>query len=562
MVVNPGKNTFDQPLHTEAVVLESAGRRADERSASAAAALFGRLVGKAYLQRRDAHEGIRVEIAGTQFVTVTNASGQYVLPNVPTGNYSVVYSREGYRAFTLTNVQVAAGKETPLEEVALEYTATPVRPAVSTSAETPSAQLAPTDQPGSGVISGIVEATDADGNAITDYSRILVAINDSSLTAEPDDEGRFRFPNLAPGLYTVLATLDKGDPVKTPADLTTEDSVTLKIKIGEKSVEAGKGRIIGKVVLPGIDDAPLADSSGVRIALAGTQMSATSGEDGTFKLEEVPSGTINVVVTKEGFEDLKEEGLELAAGRTLDLGELRLEPKRDYPRVLSTIPPNGTSNVTVNLELYLQIKFSKKMNPESVKDALALQPSPNARLFIGKGTHQLADDDTAVVVMSGADPSKPILFGTQYRLTIAKTASDLDGLGMKNDFSMSFKTGAPGIVATRPADGERDVMLDQLDFPVIIHFNTKLKPETVIARNFKIKPDPRSSINMSYSHDNRNGWTSVRLSTLWKQDTDYSITVDHDVRALNGQRLGNTPYTFRFRSGRYEIIAPTLQELR
>lgn len=52
---------------------------------------------------------VQVGLAGTRFSAVTNDAGRYTINNVPAGRYTVTARRLGYRAGTLSGVNVAAG---------------------------------------------------------------------------------------------------------------------------------------------------------------------------------------------------------------------------------------------------------------------------------------------------------------------------------------------------------------------------------------------------------------------------------------------------------------------
>jgi hypothetical protein len=125
---------------------------------------------------------------------------------------------------------------------------------------------------------------------------------------------------------------------------------------------------------------------------------------------------------------------------------------------------------------------------------------------------------------------------------------------MKNDYMLSFTTGLPGITRTVPEDGAKNIILNQNEMPVLIFFNTKLKPETITSRNIKVRPDRGISVATTWTTDAETGWTNVRVSTQWQPDTNYTIVIDNAVRAFNGQTLGNTPYTFHFHTARLEVL--------
>lgn len=567
LVIDPAKHTHENPALAKIAILEATSQ---SNSSTSSTTGFGSLSGVVFLQGQEKSSGVRVRVEGTQFVTVSNDDGSYQLLNIPPGTYSVSFAADNYVPYTATGVTVVSGSTTTVGDAALERRAQPILigatpgtsvapAAVATPAGTP---IVASQMTGDRSISGMVQLFDTAGQPIADFSRAVVAINDSDIVATLDEEGRFRITNLAPAMYTLIGSLDKGEPTKLPVDLTTQQAATVILKISAAGAEKGKGSIVGRVVVPGPDDQPLPDASGVRVGVAGTQATAITAKDGTFKLDEVPEGNYSLSLTKQGFDDLTQDGVQVAAGQPTDVGELRLEVHRDYPRVVSTTPPSGTRNVPVGLDIVLQVKFSKKMDPAAVRQAVNLQPPTAAQIFFGRGSHPLADDDALVVVLSSLDQRAPLRFQTNYQLGIAKTASDIDGTPMKDDFAMNFTTGAPGIISTYPANGDRNAYADQNNSPVMINFNTRIDPDSLNERYIRVRPDNGVSVRINHSEDGRNGWTALTIGTTWQPDTEYTITIGREVRAFNGQPLGNTPYSLRFRTAKMEVIQAPLQIVR
>jgi len=525
-----------------------------------AARPLGSITGMAMLQGTGDFSGIRVQLDNTGVVTVTDEEGRYRLTNVDAGTYAIHFSAPGYRNHTIREVVVRAGEEARVLDGALEALppgATPVPPPVPT----PAIAATPIPPGTERSITGIVTVPTIEGAAPADLTRVMVAIIDTDLIASPDAQGRFRFGSLTPGVYTVMATLDGVGTTRQAVDLNAQVSASLNLTITGTDSQA-PGTITGRFVLSTPDGGSQPDASGVRVGLVGTQSTAISAANGTFTLRDVPAGTYTLNASKDEYEEFTQDGVQVTAGQTVDLGDLVMEPNLDYPRVIGTTPANGTTNVPVELDMVIQVRFSKKMNVASVRQALSIDPPVAAQILMGKGVHPLADDDNLVLVLSNLDAQVPIKFKTSYRLRIARTATDTDGLGMREDFSMSFGTGAAGVIATQPANGARDVYLDQNQVPVILNFTTRLDPGTINSRSIRVKPDNGISVSVTSTNDPRTGWSNVQVSTQWQQDTQYTITVGREVRAFNGQVLGNTPYVLRFRTGVLRVLQGPIQVIR
>ena len=495
-------------------------------------------------------ENVRVRIDGTDVVTVSDEAGQYRLPNVDVGEVRLLFTMTGYQPERAT-VTVEAGGDATVRPVVLqpEQPAAPNPEPVPTAVPTPAGPIVQNDLAGDRVIRGVVEARDPEGQPISDYRRVTISLDNSDYVVTPDTQGRLSFERLPPGLYTVLGVLDGLEPVRTTADLLTSRTVGVVLKLSEGTpLDEATGTIIGRVVLEAGLDEPgnAADASGVTVGVAGTQLVALSATDGKFRMENVPIGLVNVVAGREGYEPARREGLEVTAGATVDAGEIRLEIKRDSPRVVSTSPANGAGDVMVANELTVVVKFSKKMNAASVRDAVTFDPTTPARTFIGQGAHPRSADDALVVLLTNDNAEQPIRYQTNYRFTIARTASDNDGNPMKADYNFSFTTGGVGITSTRPFDGDQAAIADSFQMPILINFNAKLRPESVTDRSVRIRPAPVSAPRLQVDSQPGTGWSTIVIFAELKRDRQYTVTVTRNVRTANGEPISRPPYSFSF----------------
>lgn len=557
--VIPGVHTAEKPLVMDTEILE----RTTTGTATGGKE-FGSLAGQVLLNGATTNEGVRVRLDGTQIVTVTDEIGVYRFLNVDPGHYVVSFSHPRYRSATAVTT-VEAGREALVDDVVLQPTGQAPVAVAATPSPTPLEEIQVSALSGDRTIQGGVELLDAEGNPITDYTRATVSIDNSDYVVTPNAQGRFRFENLKPGMYTVLAVLDGGTPSSQTVDVTQLEVADIKFRLGGPSADAqttGTATIIGRVVLPDAQGEPQPDAGGVRVSIIGTQSVASSARNGTFRIENVPVGTYSIEAAMEDYEAARQDGVVLESGAVMDVGDLILEPKRDYPRVVSTTPKNGATNVEVSHDLIVQVKFSKKMNTDAVKSSVLIEPAANTQYFMGRGEHELADDDNLVIVFSNQDERSPIRFNENYRFTIVRTAADTDGTEMREDYRFSFRTGNPGVISTYPANGSTNQMVDQLQNQVRISFNTKIKTERLDDSDFRISPRTDQDLQISSFEDPRTGWTTLMLRTRFVEDTNYSITVGRSVRAFNGAPLGNTPYTFRFRTFKLVPLDSRPNEMR
>ncbi|MBX7244558.1 MAG: carboxypeptidase regulatory-like domain-containing protein [Candidatus Sumerlaeaceae bacterium] len=549
--VNAAVHTSGSPLTLQTAILEKDGSGLTTGSQTATAAL-GTIRGSVVVIGAKSGEDVRVLINGSERVTVTDEAGNYAFFNVDPGNYNLSLSKSGY-APQITNVTVKSGEVGKPAEVTM-------RPEQA-SAPKPERELVVTTQSieqaklnGNRTIKGFVQLQDEEGNRVTDYSDVLVAIDNSDYAVTPDENGQFKFENLPPAVYAVLATLTGGQPKTEPVDVTEKDATDVRFNLGGPKKDEGgtPGSVVGRIVMePMVEGGQAPDGSGVTVGLAGIQAVAFTAKDGKFKLENIPEGEYAFFATKDEYEPLRQEGVNVSPGNTVDLGDITLEPKRDYPRVVATSPAEGEKNVMVGYDLAIQVKFSKQMDINSVRQAVTLEPAAAWQSFMGKGSHPLADDDNLVLVLSNSDERRPIRYNQGYRVSIAKSARDTGGITMKKDFSFVFSTGAPGIIGTVPQNGERGAFgVGGAGNTLLVKFNTRIKPDSVTASSVRIRPYTGISPTVTVSDEPGTGWSTMAITVQLMDNQDYTVTVNRSVRTYNGQPIANTPYTFRFRTDR------------
>ncbi len=81
---------------------------------------MGEIRGTVFLAGENDHGGVTVAVEGTALTAVTGPDGTYVLPNVPFGAYSLIFTKGGYKNQYLDGVGVETEEPTVLEAVVLE----------------------------------------------------------------------------------------------------------------------------------------------------------------------------------------------------------------------------------------------------------------------------------------------------------------------------------------------------------------------------------------------------------------------------------------------------------
>lgn len=549
--LDPAIHTHDKPYIARTAVLERLDSPLTTNAALARTPRrLGSLFGYVTLVDAATHDGVLVRLVGTPLVTVTDEAGIYRFLNVEQGAYRVSFEKPGFKKAAI-DVVVVAGEETKANSVLLERD--------SAAGERSMGPIVRSELAGDRSILGVVRIVDAQGREQREFQRVTLALDNSDYIVTPDEAGRFEFAQLSPGLYTVLASLDGAPPRSYLVDLRDKRVVSLQIDLAPAPEEQpAPGSVRGKVILVGEGEESSLDASAVQVALAGTRLLVSTAPDGSFKIEDVPPGSYVLTATREGYEAARLDGIAVAPGQIVDVGEIRLEPKRDYPRVLWTDPADGARDIMVGYELVVKIKFSKPMDPSSVERALSIDPAPEFAFHMGTGSHPSADDRTAVVVFSNDNDARPIRFNTRYTITVARSATDQSGLPMRRDYVFAFVTGAPGIMRTNPPDGAVDARINNLNRPISIFFNTKIRPETFNLESIRLRPRPDIDPQIVFDTDPRTGWTIARIFAALEGGREYAVTIDRSVRTATDRPLSNTPYTFRFRTEKIqrELVVP------
>ncbi|MCX7718324.1 MAG: carboxypeptidase regulatory-like domain-containing protein [Candidatus Sumerlaeaceae bacterium] len=557
--VDPAVHTGPNPLVIQTAILE----RADNAStAPPAQNQLGGIRGALAVMGARSGEGVRVAVEGTPLVTVTDEAGYYQFFNVEPGAYVLELTKSGYRRQQVS-VRVSPGQTAQVRDLIMEpeTEAAPAAELTPAVARLAGATLDRAAAGGNRSITGLVTAREPGGTPITDFKRVSVSIDNSDYVISPDSTGRFEFNGLPPGVYTVIAVLDEGQPVTKRVDLVAAATASVEFALGGPGGQPeGEGTVTGRVVLAGPNGESGPSAEGVTIGLAGTNITALTGRDGAFRLAKVPAATYSLVAAKDGYTNATVDGVEVGGGQTVDVGEIVLEPKLDYPRVISTSPADGTRDVVVGQKLLVRVKFSKRMNADTVRGAVSIQPETNFRTFMGPGSHPQADDSTLVIELDNMDEQRPIKFRADYVIRIAQAAADTDGLRMKEDYSFRFTTGAPGIIGTRPADGEVLRVTGEPTRPIIVYFNTRIRHESLKERTVRIRPDTDILPNIICRDDPRTGWTTAEIEFPLQGGEQYTVTIGRGVRAFNNQSLANTPYQFSFRTEtlRREVLPPRI----
>jgi len=482
---------------------------------------FCSVMGQVLLKGQPASEGIVVRAVGTDFRTVTDARGNYTLLRLDPGMYTLVFEKPGYREDRRA-IQLRKGDlifPDPIVLESLEETAT------------------------GRVISGALTLLDPKGKPTNDYTGVLIYLEGTTRVTFPSATGDFRFDGLAPARYAVAAA-GSGfvGTSRAEADVTVaaEANVALTLKSFEQGTSE-PGTLAGRVLKEDPKD-PLA---GIVVGLSEIGATAMTDAKGGYVFSDVAPGTYTLVAQAEGYNPGTLEEVVVPEGETATATDLILQKKREYPKVLFTLPADGTRDLVVRELIPVTVRFSKKMNPASLRAAFSIAPTVDFRLFSGRENPQ-SDYDRLYVELLAVGPAGGIHFNTDYAVTIGTAAADDENLHLEQPYRFAFRTGRASVVGTRPSDGQREVYLDPAMYRLAIFFNAPLDPRSVTPDRIRVRPATASLPQVSLISSPNSGWSEVSVSANWGKGVRYTVTVNAGIRTLDGSSISNLPYTFGF----------------
>ena len=221
----------------------------------------------------------------------TGSDGKFTT-RVKEGTYDVIFKREGFSQKTVR--AVAANATTKPIEVTLD--------------------------PGVEITGRVTRA----GNSVEGVNVVAMTSDGTSMSATGPD-GRFTVADLTPGAYMLM--LNKQDEFIQQMRNVTAPAHDVNIDL-----PAG-GRVSGHVVDKSTHQPVTSFNAGVSTARMGggiqldipPMMKSFTSDDGSFSLDNVPTGTVTVVATAPGFTTARQSNVTVEEGKSADNIELALE---------------------------------------------------------------------------------------------------------------------------------------------------------------------------------------------------------------------------------------------
>lgn len=144
-----------------------------------------------------------------------------------------------------------------------------------------------------GSITGLV--SDSDGNPIPDVSVTVSGINEEDIIVKTGSDGRYTAENVS--IKTHALTFSKTGWLTIAVTVTPDKFNESKVATANASLISATARITGTITDANNGDAPLAGVK-VTVGVAGT---ATTGEDGTYTIENLTVDNYTVTYSKDGY---------------------------------------------------------------------------------------------------------------------------------------------------------------------------------------------------------------------------------------------------------------------
>ena len=231
---------------------------------------------------------VAVAVEDYTIIVVTDADGEYTVPNIPAGTYSLTVTLAGFNTSVIEDIEVVSGITTEGVDVLLKEKPT--------------------------ILRGVVKA----GTVLLVGANVSVV--DTDLYGISSIEGEYEIRNIPAGVYTVVASLqgyDNATILNVQIDRGSELQLNINLtgKLG--------GSLYGIVL-----DRSTGDSlSGVRVTLL-PQRETITNINGEFQFTGLESGNYTLMFTLDGYRPIEMGDIPVGGENRTELGFINLEPIR------------------------------------------------------------------------------------------------------------------------------------------------------------------------------------------------------------------------------------------
>lgn len=482
--------------------------------------------------------GIIVFAEGTSHMALTDSRGHFVLGGLPAGSYRLRATRTDLETTMIADVRVTSADiaaEQPFLE--LEPAQVASRGASDDPARRATARL--------GALTGMVQ-TSPGGNE----GGVTVTLRGTRYRTVTYDDGFYELVNVEPGDYE-LVVARSGFPSRThdvsisPGQETELDPILLEGDGPPDARANGPGAtrtIFGQVEVLTADGTIPSDYSFVRVNLEGTSHAAIPDTDGRFQFTGLPARTYVVSASANNY--LLERRYEV---NLADLG-------------------------AAEVDLLLVEDTTSTTREGSIIGRVLLDEAPDGahagiNVAIAGSNMMAFTDGTGRFEFLNVEPGTYDLIASMngyHNGTIRNVRAEPDTETDAGELTLERDVLIPRVVYTSPADGSRDVVVDN-PTSFTIQFNTNMDIGSV-----------RSAVSVSPEVDFRlvtEGTPGRGAQDVFRIDlagvsgsqrgalrfgTRYTITIGREASSLEGESM-RSDHSINFTTGHARIIA-TLPE--
>ena len=234
---------------------------------------------------RNLIKDVDVEIIGTNLSAQTDSNGNFLIQNIPIGTYSVKFSKENYENYTESNVTIENEQTTTLNiqltVIAQSY----------------------------GTVSGFV----ADVSTQTAIIGATVVIEETSFSAQTDENGLYIIENIPVGHYLITCSKEGFDDEQLEIDVVANNEINADFLLIPQG-STNYGNISGFVT--NMNSEAVVN---VSCQVQGLYNVSFSLDDGSYNILMVPAGTYSILFSKPGYEDLIVENITVVSGEETNL---------------------------------------------------------------------------------------------------------------------------------------------------------------------------------------------------------------------------------------------------
>lgn len=337
--------------------------------------------------------------------TPVGVDGRFRLEGLRAGTYTVTVSHPPrYRERALPGVIVEPGNDTALEGITLERASGRVRARYSLA---DAVRLGPD---AAATLLGSIQVSLSSERGGLSYSSLA------------DRAGNVEFPSVLVDRYTLSAALPNYLPNVIPGVEIAADRDERSFLDQELTLPINPGRIVGDVRFS--DRA--GDADGIEVAVLGTEVQLTTGEDGHFELTNLKAGVYAIQFTGpgDGYRPVTVSPVIVVAGEETPMSEVVLPPA--YGAIAGTVSLEGRDDATGAV---VQVLSGGEVVDNTVVNADGTFSVPAVRVgtYTVVAHHELYSDETANAVDVELDETTALRFDLDLR------RGSIDGVVVASD---------------------------------------------------------------------------------------------------------------------------------